>query len=152
MTVDNQLAGPGTGFVDLIEGFPSRGGKSGSYDTDAVSRRIFSRPQKPELEAFEAASSPLRLVLQAPNRFQPVLMVVIGIHNLQPERLRIAGALILTNLIFLTGIYVRIAVIYDWSHSMLHQTFDDRAGAWGATGVEQDLRLSKRHLEYFLFL
>ena len=89
--------------------------------------RIFSCAKEPELEAFEAASSPFRLVFKAFDIFQPVFMIVVGIDDFQTEGFGIAGALPLADLIFLARIDVGIAVVYDRSDSMIHQTLDDGA-------------------------
>lgn len=113
---------------------------------------IFGSAQEPKLEAFETSPSPLRFGLKASHGLQPVFMVIVRIHNLQPEGPGITGALVLPDLIFLTGIYVRIAIVYDRCHSVLEKEFDDGAGAWGTTGVEKDLGLPQRHFGYFLLL
>lgn len=56
---------------------------------------------------------------------KPVLVVIIGIHDLQSERLRIAGALVLADLVFLLREDVRIAVIYHRCDAVLKQTLYD---------------------------
>jgi hypothetical protein len=86
---------------------------------------IFGSAQKAELETFQAAASPFRLGFQTFDGLQPVLVVIVSIDDFQPQGLSISGALILADLIFLTRIYVRIAIIYDRSDSVLEQMLDD---------------------------
>ena len=88
---------------------------------------IFRCAQEPELEAFEAAASPFGLVFKALDAFQPVLVVVVRIYDLQTEGLGIAGALVLADLIFLARVDIWIAVIYDGSDSVFHQALYDGA-------------------------
>jgi hypothetical protein len=86
---------------------------------------VFGSAQKAELETFQATASPFRLGLQTLDCLQPVFVVIVGIDDFQPEGLRVSRALILTDLIFLSRIYVRIAIIYDRSDSVLEQMLDD---------------------------
>lgn len=88
---------------------------------------IFRCAQEPELEAFEAASSPFGLVFQTFDTFKPVLVVVVSIYDLQTEGLGIAGALVLADLIFLARVDIWIAVIYDGSDPVFHQALYNSA-------------------------
>ena len=88
---------------------------------------IFRCAQEPELEALETASSPFGLVFQTFDAFQPVLVVIVRIYDLQAKGFGIAGALVLADLIFLARVDIWIAVIYDGSDSVLHQALDDGA-------------------------
>lgn len=122
MAIGDLMAGPETGFVDLVEGFPTGRGQGGGDYLEPVVAGIFRCAQKPESEAFEAAASSLRFVFQAFHAVQPCLMVIVCIHYLQSEGFGIAGAFVLADFIFLAWIDVRIAVIYDRCDPMLHQT------------------------------
>ena len=110
---------------------------------------IFRCAQEPEFEALETPSSPFGLVFKALDAFKPGLVVVVSIYDLQTEGLGIAGALVLADLIFLARVDIWIAVIYDGSDPVFHQTLDDGTRTWGTAGVKENLRLPKRHLKYF---
>ena len=90
-----------------------------------MSCRIFRSAQETEFEALQAAPSPFWLVLLTFDCLQPGVVIIIRIYNLQSKSLGISGAFVLAYLVLLARIDVRIAVIYDRSHSMLHETLDD---------------------------
>jgi hypothetical protein len=113
---------PLTGFIDLVQGFPSRRSQSGGDDLDASPASITGCAEKTQLEAFQASASPLGLVLQTLHLRKPTFMVIIRVDDLKSERLSIAGALVLTDLVLLIRIYVRVAIIYDRSYAVLKQS------------------------------
>ncbi len=71
------------------------------------------------------ATAALRLSFQPTHILTPLLMVVVAIYPNQSETLRVAFALLLSNLIFLTGKDVWIVIIYRRSDIVLNQPFND---------------------------
>ena len=73
-------------------------------------------------------------------------MVIVRIHYLQTERLRITCALVFSDLILLLRIYVRIAVIYDRCYAVGQHSLDYGTGAGSAAGVQKYSLLPHRSL------
>lgn len=59
--------------------------------------------------------------------------------------------LVLPDLIFLAGVYVRIVVVDDRLYLMRQQPFDDRAGARRTARMQQHLPASFRYYDGLFF-
>jgi hypothetical protein len=52
-------------------------------------------------------------------------MIIVSVNDLKPQSLRISGALVLADHVFLLRINIGIAVIYDRRDSVLHHRLYD---------------------------
>jgi len=142
-----------SGFVDLLQAFPSAGSKGGGDDRETVFVGITGSVQQAHLEATKATSSPLRFLLHPFDVTEPVFVIIIGIHYLQAKGLGIAGTFVFTDVVLFQRIDIGIAIINDGGDTMLHQALDDGRRAGSTTSMEEHFIGSSRYFELeFLFL
>ena len=89
--------GISAGFVNLVQAFPSGGGKGGRDDMESVGMGIFCRAAQPQAEALQAASSALRLSFETADSLAPCIMVIVGVHDFKSEGSRIARTFVLAD-------------------------------------------------------
>ena len=136
------------GKIDLVQILPTGRSQSRSKDMETVRMSISSSPAEPVAEALQTAGTPLGLMLQALRDLLPVLMVIIIIDKVQSVRVAVPAALVPADLILLQREDIRVAVEYGRADTLLEHDLDNRSGTWGTAGVEEDIRLPSRHLQY----
>ena len=105
------VASPAAGGIDLRQVFPAGRCKSGGEDGVAVLRGVTGGTEEAVLEARLAARAALGLVLEPQRRAAaPVCVLVIVIDDFEPERLRVARALVLSVPVLLEGEYIGVGV------------------------------------------
>ena len=136
------------GKIHLIQILPTGRSKSRSKDMEAVRMGIGGSPAEPVNETLLTAGTPLGLMFQTLRDPLPVLMVIIIIDEFQPVRFAVPAALVPADLILLQREDIRIAVEHCRADTLLEHDLDDRSGTWSTAGVEEDIRLPSRHLQY----
>ncbi len=106
--------------------------------------RISGSPLKPVSETFETSCPAFRLILQSFHGSEPLSMVIVGIHNLKPQRAGISRAFVLPHKIFTFWIDIRVAIVYHRPDPVVRQGFHYRRRARGTTGVEKYSILTAR--------
>lgn len=136
-----------TGRINLLQTLPARRcQRRGDYSKPML-MCITGRIAQAHFKAAQAAASPFGLVLHSLHLTQPGIVCIIGIHNVQSQRLCITRTLLLTDEILLQRVNIGIAIINGRAHSMLHQTFDNGRRTRCTTRMEQDLLGSSRYLQ-----
>ena len=115
--------GISAGFVNLVQAFPSGGGKGGRDDMESVGMGIFCRAAQPQAEALQAASSALRLSFETADSLAPCIMVIVGVHDFKSEGSRIARTFVLADEVFLLRPDIGIAIEDRGTDAVLHEIF-----------------------------
>lgn len=129
--------GPIPGGIHLGEILPTGRSKSGRKRIETVGDGILGRRKQPVTEAGAAPQSPFRLILKTVDTLEPGLVIVVGIHHIEPALGGIAAALVLALEVFLIGIDIWIAIIYGRAHTLLEQSLDNRTAAGSATSMQE---------------
>ena len=146
-------AGPAAGGVDLGEVFPAGGGQGGRQDGETVGGGVAGGAQQAGLEAGEAARAALGLVLEPQRReAAPVCVLVIVVDDYEPERLRVARALVLAVEVLFQREDVGVGLENGRRDTLLEHNLDDGGGARRAAGVQQHTLGAPRHLQNELVL
>ena len=93
--------GAPSGFVDLVEVFPARGGKGGGEHPEPVQGGVAGGGGEAQGEARQAAASAFGFALQPLYVVQPGGVVVVGVHEVQPLCRDEADGLLLADVILL---------------------------------------------------
>lgn len=115
--------GISAGFVNLVQAFPSGGGKGGGDDMESVGMGIFGRTAQPLAEALQAAPSSFRLPFKTADSLTPSIMVIVGIHDFKSEGCRIACTLVFPDEIFLLRPDIRVTIEDRGTDAVLHEVF-----------------------------
>lgn len=91
-------------------------------------------------------------MLESLNLLEPLLVVVITINPRYAETVGMALALILANIVFLSGVDVGVKVKDGGADVVLEHPFDNGGGARGAACMEQHLMKPFGYLYVVLFL
>ena len=138
-------------FLNLLQAFPTTRSQGGGDHREAMLFGIFRSPQKPILKTFQTSWASLGFLFQTFHFLQPLGVVIIGVNDLQSQRLRIARTFVLTDVILFTGIDIGIAIIDGGRDAMLHQALDDGRRTRRTASVEQHFGRSSRCLDFEWF-
>src|SRR5687767_1793503 len=100
--------GAAAAVVDLVHVLPARDAERAGHDGEAVLVGVERSALEAHVEAHGAAPALLRLVFHPLRAREPVVGVVVRIHERHAELLREADVLALAQLVFLLRVHVRV--------------------------------------------
>src|SRR5690606_15990655 len=139
--------GPHAAVVDLRHVLPARDAERAGDDGKAVLVGVERRALEAHVEAHGAAPAALGLVLHAAGAGEPLVLVVVGIDELDAVLLGERDVLALSDLVLRARMDVRVVEEDRVLDARFEHRFHDLAGARGAAGVQQHPRARNRRLE-----
>ena len=148
----DSLLGKESCLVDLVEALPTGGGEGGGKIGDSEGLGLEGGGGETDAEALEAAGSPFGFVFETLDLLEPLFMIVIAVNPGDVEAVGMTFALILSDVVFFTGIDVGVEVEDSGTNIVLEHPLYDGRRARSTTGVEKNLVESFGDDDIVLFL
>jgi hypothetical protein len=148
----DSLLGKEPCLVDLVEALPTGGGEGGGKIGDSEGLGLEGGGGETDAEALEAAGSPFGFVFETLDLLEPLFMIIIAVNPGDVEAVGMTFALILSDVVFFTGIDVGVEVEDSGTDIVLEHPLHDGRGARSTTGVEEYLVESFGNDDIVLFL